>query len=194
MQGVVGKTRWISWVAFPCSVPSNLRQPLYDPWQTRGPHAVFLEAILKDQHQSHGLECRNMEREDMLTQHPEKCLGLQGTCPWTDMGRKMIDCPDFARDSSVLWYMEWSGIRACWCWTLTRAESDGIKDERVDSRNQTNGGRFLWTYCIGLLHLPLPLFPVNKSINQSISSATTTYQSHPKWLLVLLPFDDVSES
>lgn len=54
-----------------------------------------------------------MEREETLMQGPEKCLGLQGMRLWTDMGRKTIDCPDFAHDSSMLQYMEWSGIRTC---------------------------------------------------------------------------------
>lgn len=52
----------------------------------------FLEVILKDQHQNHGLECKNMEREEMLMHSPEKCLGLQGTRLWTDRGEKTIDC------------------------------------------------------------------------------------------------------
>lgn len=41
---------------------------------------------------------------------PRKMLG-ERDCG--QMGKKTIDCPDFAHDSSMLQYMGRSGIRAC---------------------------------------------------------------------------------
>lgn len=53
-------------------------------------------------------------------------------------GKNNYDFSDLAHDCSMLHYVEWSGIRACGPWTLTRAESGRMKDGRLKGEIQAD--------------------------------------------------------